>query len=536
MRAILVATGESPELAAFREHWPTPLLPLADRPWIQHVVEWLASRGITEFDVILSHLPGPVRALLGDGGRWGVTIRCHLARDSARPFRAIRALGFPEADGPVLLAWADRLAAVDPADHRPSGGDGPVLYHFRGRALGWGWVSANSLAGVPLDADEPTALRLLGGTPGASAVEVRRRLDSRTLEGLLDAQSEVLSGKFPGLLLNARQVEPGVWLSRNVSLHPEAEIVAPVCIGEDCQIGPGVHLGPGAVIGRGCVLDAGCSVRGSVVFPSSYIGRGLELADVLVDRNRLIHPLHGAALTVEDDFLLANLAEQPLRRIAADLLARGTAAAVLVAAAPLLAMIAVARKLTRPGPLLNDREVVRLPAPLERTRWRTYRLRSFAGAPASGLGDLLLRVLPGLVHVVRGQLRLVGLPPRPPSEVRRLPRDWRALYLKAHAGLITEAMTTLGPSPTPEEVYTAAAGYAAAASLRHDAALVFRYLRRVILGGPLPAGAVRPAPEVFPSWPPEQGSGSAETPIPNRSQVSRRADEIPSRRDHARGA
>ena len=84
MRAILVATGEAPDLAAFRAHWPAPMLPLADRPWIQHVVESLASRGFTEFDVILSHFPGQVRALLGDGGRWGITTRCHLARDAAR--------------------------------------------------------------------------------------------------------------------------------------------------------------------------------------------------------------------------------------------------------------------------------------------------------------------------------------------------------------------------------------------------------------------------------------------------------------------
>ncbi len=41
MIAVIIAPGLSPGMEALNERYPSPLLPLVDRPFIQHVVEFL---------------------------------------------------------------------------------------------------------------------------------------------------------------------------------------------------------------------------------------------------------------------------------------------------------------------------------------------------------------------------------------------------------------------------------------------------------------------------------------------------------------
>src|SRR5262249_10913583 len=114
MRAILIATGEGPGVAPLDERYPVPLLPLVDRPFLQHVIEFLAHNGIKQIDLVLSHLPEKIENYFGDGTRWGSTITYHLARDPTRPYRLLRALHY---DGnPILLGHADRLPPLPPED------------------------------------------------------------------------------------------------------------------------------------------------------------------------------------------------------------------------------------------------------------------------------------------------------------------------------------------------------------------------------------------------------------------------------------
>ena len=85
---------------------PTPMLPLADKPFIQHVVETLVDRGVTEFDFALNHLPEKIEHLLGNGARWGSRFRFHLARDASRPYGVLKAVS-------GARDWGSDFAAIN---------------------------------------------------------------------------------------------------------------------------------------------------------------------------------------------------------------------------------------------------------------------------------------------------------------------------------------------------------------------------------------------------------------------------------------
>lgn len=485
MRAIILCTSPGDEPGPLDDRHPTGMLPLVDRPMLQHVIEALVAQDVRELDLVLGDRPELVEGFVDDGSRWGCAVRYHLPRDPSRPARTLRILAGDADEEPVVLARADVLPSVDLAATRPAGDEGGGLFvRTDGEATawtGWAWIRTSWL-GALSDDDDADALE-----PWLLAREHMSRhkvdaLDTRNVHGLRDANRRVIGGTFDGLLTTGREVEPGVWLSRNVMLHPTARVTAPVYLGPNTRIGAGAQLGPHAVIGANTILDRRATVADSLVLPGSYVGEGLDLDGVLVDRNRLVNLEHGASYTVTDGFILGSTETAGLRGWLRRLLGRLVAVALLLLGWPALLLTWLLLLIGRRGPVWHQLDALALPAERDETTWRTTRLRAFVpltvrDAPPSPR-DLLLRVLPLMTCVLTGRLWLVGVPPRSPDEVRELGADWRALLLGAKAGVIWEAHVS---RPQDEDaVYAAESYYVAQGSLLHDIRLVLGYARRTL--------------------------------------------------------
>jgi mannose-1-phosphate guanylyltransferase/phosphomannomutase len=128
-----------------------------------------------------------------------------------------------------------------------------------------------------------------------------------TYQDLIEAHLRVLHGQHPGLLLTGREIAPGVRVSRNATIHRTAKLVGPAFIGENCRIGEYCHLGQGASIGRDCVIENRTVVESSVLCPGSYVGEGLELRQVYVDRGWLVNTRLGAEIDNVDECLLGSV-------------------------------------------------------------------------------------------------------------------------------------------------------------------------------------------------------------------------------------
>lgn len=512
MRAIIIVTGLNANLVALNERYPTPMLPLADKPFIQHIVEMLVDRGVTEFDFVLNHLPEKIEHLLGNGARWGSRFSFHLARDASRPYGVLKTISDADAAEPILLAHADRLPQL-PESLNVHTGQGAMLYCLRDTSVypdnvrqaaslpddaqerykwtGWAWLSKEFIATLPGDLDQAAfeSHLMSVSTRESTLVEVPRFLSIRSYKELLDAHSAVLTKEFPGLMLSASEVESGIWLARNVTLHPTAELIAPVYIGENCRIGMGTQLGPNTVVGHNCVLGVRCTAANSVIFSGSYVGEGLELEDVIIDKNLLVNTRLGAVVSVADDFILGSLAGKQIRAGVSRWVSRAAAVVMLAVTWPILLATALYLKLVRPGPVRIKREYVRLPATDSEAQWRTFQLWNFQTGPpqeSSRLSGLFLRFLPALINIAKGELRFVGVAPRGKAEVKHLSHDWRALYLRSKAGIVTEAEILYGDQADEDELYSAEAFYSASAGMRHDARLLLGYFGHLLKSHSIP--------------------------------------------------
>ena len=75
MRAMILAAGRGERMRPLTDLTPKPLLRAGGKPLIQHHIERLASAGIRELAVNHAHLGRQIEETLGDGARFGVSIR-----------------------------------------------------------------------------------------------------------------------------------------------------------------------------------------------------------------------------------------------------------------------------------------------------------------------------------------------------------------------------------------------------------------------------------------------------------------------------
>jgi MurNAc alpha-1-phosphate uridylyltransferase len=75
MKAMILAAGRGERMRPLTDHTPKPLLLAGGKPLIVWHLEKLAAAGFSEIVINHAHLGEQIEAALGDGSKWGLTIR-----------------------------------------------------------------------------------------------------------------------------------------------------------------------------------------------------------------------------------------------------------------------------------------------------------------------------------------------------------------------------------------------------------------------------------------------------------------------------
>lgn len=88
---------------------PKPMLPVAGRPLVEHIVLALKAAGIARFVLIVGYLAERIESHFGDGSRLGVEIRYRRQPVRDGTARALLLGRDAVGPGPFLLGWGDIL-------------------------------------------------------------------------------------------------------------------------------------------------------------------------------------------------------------------------------------------------------------------------------------------------------------------------------------------------------------------------------------------------------------------------------------------
>ncbi|MEK6787561.1 MAG: WecB/TagA/CpsF family glycosyltransferase [Pseudomonadota bacterium] len=491
-RAVVVATGRADNARVVTGKRTLNMMPLHGMPALQHVLESLLRVGVRQFDFILCEYPQAIEAYFGDGSRWGANLRYHLVQEATEPFSKLKALRFEDAAEPVWLVDAQILPVMPwlNSDVASSFRQSRVLtdtlaagLHFAGAdGSGWACLPASRLRDIPRDYDLRRGLTALAGDlalPCFAADEPGLSFSSPA--SLMNAQRLVLDGVLR-LMCAGTEVEPGVWLARNVEVHPGARIIAPVQINEDVRIDLGAVIGPYACIGRGSVIARHTQVVDSLVEADTYVGESLDVHRCIVRHQQVYSHEHEAAINVVDSHLLNAVGKNSILR---EIPLRIRTQAFLLWLISLIPVMALRLYLGR-SCQVSTRELVRTPASERREEWERHNLPVYAVTlwgdyPRYGWQHYFSLVFPALPQVIKGRLRIIGMPVRGTQEMNALDREARSLALSMQAGLIDECFVRQGPA----ERYAIEHAFVAHTSAGYDWRLFLRYMTQLLAPVPL---------------------------------------------------
>jgi len=463
MRAVIIATGDQPQLEPLNQQNPSPLLRIVDRPILFHILEFLKKEGITKAEIIVHHLPEQIEQAVGSGQRWGMEINYHLIKDPAYPFALIQHL-LPRWDEEhLLLAQGDLLPdfTLDQLQKNPLS----LLFFSSKHWSEWGHFPKKVLANLPPTttlSSLPTSLRST-----YKKLSSHPHLSARSFADLQKTNQRLLLESSSSSILpsTARMIEPGIWLSKAVSLAPSVKIKAPVFIGEHCQINEQARIGPNTVIENHCIIDKQTIIENSLVCQNSYLGEGLEVRNSIVDKNHVINLTLNSTLAIDDECILGELASQQIPRY--QLTSRALACLLILLFSPLLLLLAAFRK-------IDHIFYVQQPAHEESDLWKTfscYHLKQKRPKPYKFLSFLVM-----LLNVVKGNMRVVGIKPRTAEELKQLPDDWRAMILSSKVGIITPTEIECDEQASTDDLYAAEAYYVSQNKARIDMKLFLKWL------------------------------------------------------------
>jgi NDP-sugar pyrophosphorylase family protein len=123
---MVLAAGRGTRLAPLTDTVPKPMVPVAGRPFLEHVLGFLSRGGIREVVINLHHLGPVIEAHVGDGRRFGLTVRYSREDPVLDTGGGIKHAEALLAHEPFLVANGDSLLDVALADlfafHRARGG------------------------------------------------------------------------------------------------------------------------------------------------------------------------------------------------------------------------------------------------------------------------------------------------------------------------------------------------------------------------------------------------------------------------------
>jgi len=108
---ILMAGGRGIRLHPHTEQCPKPLVSVAGRPMLEHIIERAKKSGFSRFVVALHYLGDMIEEYFGDGSTWGVEISYLREQSPLGTAGALRLLD-PRPDVPFLVSNGDVLADV----------------------------------------------------------------------------------------------------------------------------------------------------------------------------------------------------------------------------------------------------------------------------------------------------------------------------------------------------------------------------------------------------------------------------------------
>ncbi len=322
---MVLAAGLGTRLRPLTYEITKPMVPVLDRPVMEHIVELLERHGFDEVIANLHYFPETISDYFGE------RLTYRVEEELLGTAGGVRACADFFGDDSFLVISGDALTDIDlgalAARHRESGGIatlavkkvpdtreyGVVLHDRDGRITGFQEKpepdeALSDLGNCGIYVFSPEIFDFFPKRPFADWAqdifpvllendvpfhihEVREYWnDVGSLAELRQGTFDALRGALR-LEIEGEEISPGVTVVGDSPLGADTEVEGPVWIGRDVKIGAGARLMGPVVLGDGAVVGDRAQLRESIVFPGTEIARESILIGAIAGHGGILQSL-----------------------------------------------------------------------------------------------------------------------------------------------------------------------------------------------------------------------------------------------------
>jgi NDP-sugar pyrophosphorylase family protein len=325
---MVMAAGLGTRLRPLTDYLPKPMVPIANRPVLFHLLNLLARHDIHEVGINIHVFPELIKRYFGDGSALGMSIRWSEEKELLGTAGGTKLLEDFWGREPILITSGDGLHDVDVTaligHHRRTGGlatlavkpvDDPseygvVILDRDTRVRGFQEKptrdeARSDLASCGVYVIQPELLdRIPAGTFSDFGQDVWPALvaagepmygfttmaywnDVGGLDELRNSILDAVSGRVR-VEVPGEQIAPGVWAERGCEIDPAANVEGPVVLGENVAIEAGAIIRGPAALGADSRVGKRAAIRSAALLPGSVVSDdGLAIAGIFGDASKL---------------------------------------------------------------------------------------------------------------------------------------------------------------------------------------------------------------------------------------------------------
>lgn len=347
MQAVILAGGKGTRLHPLTSRIPKPMVPVFDRPALEHTLLLLKRHDIRHLLITLSYRATDIIDYFGGGSRWGVHIQYAIEDSPLGTAGGLHAMK-PFLHDTFFVLSGDGitdfdLSAARKAHHRRAAEATMLLYRVPdpvARAE-FGVVETQMDGRIARFQEKPAPDQafsetvntgiyllepsLLDRVPGDRPFDFSRDLfpellrekapffgftaegywcDIGNLRQYQQVHQDALEGKIKLDLgaCGAREIERGVWIGQGARLHASVRLAGKCYVGSGTEVEAQAVVAEGAVLGSGSHIEAGAHIASSVVGANAHVGSGVQLEGCIVGDGYHLpdgHQHYNAVLTPE---------------------------------------------------------------------------------------------------------------------------------------------------------------------------------------------------------------------------------------------
>lgn len=324
MKAVIMAGGKGTRLRPLSCDLPKPMVPILNKPILEHILLLLKKEGITQVAITMCYLPEQIMNYFGDGSDWGMQITYYIedsplgtagsvrnaaeflnetflviSGDALTDFKLQQALDYHRQKQALATLLLTRVDV--PLEY------GVVITDSDGRINqflekpSWSEVFSDTVntgiyilepeifdyfeAGTAVDFSKDLFPYLLKkGEPLYGYIAQGYWSDIGSLEQYRLSHFDLLDGKVQAVK-KGRQWSEDIWVGLGTTIEPGARLTGPCYIGRNCYIAKDALVGEYTIIGDNCTVREGAALKRAILWENVYVGRGAEVKGaVLADR------------------------------------------------------------------------------------------------------------------------------------------------------------------------------------------------------------------------------------------------------------